>query len=314
MDLSRLLGNEALKARLAPSFDRKRTSHSYLLCGPAGSGRKTLATVMAAAFQCRDAAVPCGVCPQCRKVFGGIHPDVIIVDDAEKKHVPIDLIREMRSDAYIRPNEGAKKIYIIPRAQDMQEPAQNALLKIIEEPPPYGVFLLLAENAQRILPTVRSRCAELRLEPVPTDQALVWLTKKHPDKAADDLRAALRRSGGYLGQADTLLQKDMTLPQTEQFAKAFPSGNKVELVRLLCSMERLSRDALSAILRQWLELLADALLCRSGIAVSRQAAQLANACTAKNLMSASNLLQKAIACCDANVGSGHICGWLAANL
>lgn len=314
MEFAGFLGNAALKDRLSAAFDRGRTSHCYLLCGPAGSGKRTLAAIMAAALQCRSRSVPCGQCPQCRKVLGGNHPDVITVDDPDKKTVTVDRIREARSDAFIRPNEGNRKVYLIPRAQDMNEAAQNALLKVMEEPPPYGVFLLLTDNAEKLLPTVRSRCAELRLEPVPKSQALQWLAKKCPDVPSEDLQAAYLRSGGYLGQAFQILQGGLTLPQTEQFAAAFAAADRFALARLLCSMEKISREQMGSILRQWLQLITEALLCRSGVPGSRQAAALAAGRTAQALMNAANALEHARTCCEANVGVGHICGWLAVTL
>ena len=167
MEFNGFLGNAELKQRLSASFHAGRSSHCYLICGPEGSGKRTLAGILAAALQCEEASVPCGRCPACRKAMAGIHPDIITIDDPEKTIVPVTLIRQLQADAYIRPNEGQKKVYIIPRAQDMNESAQNALLKLIEEPPAYAVFLLIASNAAKLLPTVRSRCAELRLEPVP---------------------------------------------------------------------------------------------------------------------------------------------------
>ena len=233
MEFPGFLGNTALKQRLSASFDRGRTSHCYLLCGPTGSGKRTLAAIMAAALQCTEHPVPCMHCSQCRKVLGGNHPDVITVDDPDKKTVTVDMIRQARSDAFIRPNEGKKKVYLIPRAQDMNEAAQNALLKVMEEPPPYGVFLLLADNAEKLLPTVRSRCAELRLEPVPKAQAMAWLTQTHPDRSREDLEAVYLRSGGYLGQAAQLLQGSLTLPQTEEFAAAMAAGDRLALAKLL---------------------------------------------------------------------------------
>ena len=119
MNFDGFLGNGALKARLQESFRQGKTSHCYLLCGVEGSGRRTLALRMAAALECRDETNPgCGVCPACRKVLSGQHPDVITVDDTEHKNVAVDIIRQARSDVFIRPNEGRKKVYILPRGQD----------------------------------------------------------------------------------------------------------------------------------------------------------------------------------------------------
>ena len=174
MDFTGFLGNDAIKRRLSGAFASGRVAHSYLLCGPAGSGKHTLARILCAAMECEKdgAAVPCGVCPGCRKALAGIHPDVITVDDPDHKAMTVDPIRAARSDMFIRPNEGRRKIYVIPRGQDMNESAQNALLKILEEPPDYGAFLILSTNAERLLPTIRSRCAELQLGPVDEQTAL----------------------------------------------------------------------------------------------------------------------------------------------
>ena len=91
-----------------------------------------------------------------------IRDSICIVDDPEKKTIPVKLVRDACTDLYIRPNEGQRKIYLFPRAQDLNQQGQNVLLKSIEEPPPYGTFLLLAEHAEQLLPTIRSRCVELR--------------------------------------------------------------------------------------------------------------------------------------------------------
>ncbi len=314
MEFAGFLGNRELKARLSGSFAAGRASHAYLLCGPKGSGKRTLANILAAAFQCTEAAAPCGHCNQCRKVLGGIHPDVIIVDDPEKKILPVDLIREARTDAFLRPNEGKRKIYVIPRGQDMNENGQNALLKLIEEPPSYGVFLLLTDNAGKMLPTIRSRCAELRLEPVTRQEALTWLAEQHPGESRETLDSAVFRSGGYLGQAEELLRQGGMDPKTEEFVRAFGEKDRFALRRLLCSMEKMSRDKLGELLRQWLDLTAEAMTVRSGLPGTAQAVTIGRKRTLLELKMAADHLQKALQLCEANVGTGHLCGWLAVRL
>lgn len=310
MEFNGFLGNAELKQRLSASFQAGRSSHCYLICGPEGSGKRTLARILAAALQCEEASVPCGRCLTCRKTMAGIHPDVITIDDPEKVTVRVDLIRQLQADAYIRPNEGQKKVYLIPRAQDMNENAQNALLKLIEEPPAYAVFLLIATNTAKLLPTVRSRCAELRLEPVPQAEALPWLSRRFPDQPRETLQAACVRSGGYLGQAEALLQGAFYLPQTTEFAGAFAKKDTLELTKLLCGMEKLPRNKLSEILIQWRQLLADAMLVRSGLPGSPEAAAISRTRTGAELAAATQALQKAQEACTANIGTGHICGWL----
>jgi len=314
MEFAGFLGNSALKQRLTASFQSGRTSHCYMLCGPEGSGKQTLAQILAAALQCEGHSAPCGRCGPCRKVFANIHPDVVTIDDPEKKTVSVELIRQLQADAYVRPNEGIKKVYLIPRAMDMTDNAQNALLKLIEEPPSYAVFLLLTNNAEKLLPTVRSRAVELRLEPVPRTEALTWLQGKFPQEAPDSLQAAYLRSGGYLGQAAALLEGAIQLPQTTQFAHCYADRDRYGMTLLLCSLEKQPRDKLLEIFLQWKQLVTDALLVRSGIPGGPEAAQLGRTRSAADLASAARTLQTAMDHCAANVGTGHICGWLSVTL
>ncbi len=314
MEFNGFLGNQDLKRRLSASFQSGRSSHCYLLCGPVGSGKHTLAGILSAALQCEGASVPCGQCSSCRKARSGSHPDIITIDDPEKKTVSVDLIRQLQADAWIRPNEGRRKVYVIPRAQDMTENAQNALLKLIEEPPAYAVFLLLAENAEKLLPTVRSRCAELRLEPVSQAEAMAWLAAQFPDQSREALESALFRSGGYVGQGAELLRGAFYLPQTLEFAKAFGEKDLFALTMVLSAMEKQPRPKLQEILTQWRQLLTDAMVTRAGLPGSREAAAIGRSRTGADLAAAAALLQRAQDACAANIGGGHICGWLAAEL
>jgi DNA polymerase-3 subunit delta' len=315
MGFETLLGNQRLRARLDAAFARGAVSHCYLITGPEGAGKKTLARLLAAAMQCTGDHVPCGTCPQCRKVLGDVHPDVITVD-SDRKNVPVELIRQARADAFIRPNEGKKKVYILPRAQDLLEPAQNALLKIIEEPPPYGVFLLLCTNRDRLLPTIRSRCAELALEPLEEGQLLAELARRVPQSTPQARHQAVARADGFLGRALTLLETGTALaPQTEQFADAYAAADPLALLSVLVPMEKLDRQKLSDLLQQWLELLADALRVREGgKSLLPEAQTIGSRRTGSDLLAAITNLRQAIAWCEANVNTAHICGALAAEL
>ena len=143
-----------------------RLSHAYLITGPKGSGRHELARTLAQAMVCSGGQKPCGVCPHCKKVLAGIHPDVITVTFPEdKKEIPVDQIRAMRTDAYVLPNEAERKVYLIDPAGGMNEKAQNAFLKVLEEGPSYASFLLIAQTAGEVLVTVASRCEELSVTP-----------------------------------------------------------------------------------------------------------------------------------------------------
>ena len=312
MGFEMLLGNERLRENISRSIHRGHISHFYLISGPEGSGKHTLAQLMAAAILCQDDQRPCLKCAVCRKVLSGNHPDYITVDDPEKKSVPVDLIRQARADIFVRPNEADKKIYLFPRAQDMGVPAQNALLKILEEPPAYGVFFLLADNPEKLLPTIRSRCTELKMTALPQNLLRNHLQNLFPQADPADVDAAISRSGGYLGQAKQLLEEDaVRCPHTETFIQCFSTRDTMGLLHLLVPMERWKRDQFLSVLTRWEEALQNALVCRSGMqALSASVRQLSTARSSAELLSAIRHIQKAIDYTQGNVSVAAICGYL----
>lgn len=312
MKFDRLLGNEELKKRLTVSLAKGQLSHCFLICGPDGSGKHTLAQLLCAAMECTQDA-PCLSCPQCRKVLHGVHPDVITVDDPERASLPVKAVRAACADLYIRPNEGKRKIYIFPHAENLSPACQNTLLKCIEDPPKYGTFLLLSQSAERLLPTVRSRCVCLTLAPLPEKLLLSELAARFPQSTAAQRASAAARSEGYLGKAEAILRENTDiLPQSEAFLRAYRSGSRVELLRVLTPMEKLKREQLRPILLQWNELLASALTCRfGGLPMHPLCREVAAAHSASELLAASAAIRESLTMTEANVGSAHICGALA---
>ncbi len=311
MGFEALLGNRRIKENLTRSLHQERISHFYLIAGPAGSGKHTLARLLGAAILCQGEHKPCGACDPCRKVLRNTHPDFITVDDPEKKTVPVDLIRKAREDVYIRPNEAQRKIYLFPRGQDMRVEAQNALLKILEEPPAYGVFILLTDNPEKLLPTVRSRCTLLQLESLPEELLRPRLEQAFPQAQPQDITAAIGRSGGWLGQALALLENGAEAPQTAAFVKSYAARDRLGLLQILAPMERWKRDQLIPLLEQWITLLHEALLFRSGVqALSPAARVLGGARSAGELNSAIGILKKCVEYAQGNVSVAAICGYL----
>lgn len=311
MSFDALLGNERLKENIGRSIQSGRASHFYLISGPQGSGKHTLAQLLAAALLCENSKKPCLTCPHCRKVLSGNHPDFIPVQDPEHKNLPVKLVRQIRDEMFIRPNEGAKKIYMF--HQDMGIEGQNALLKVLEEPPAYGVFLILTENPDTLLPTIRSRCVHLALSGLSDELLKKALQKRFPDADPSDLSAAMTRSGGYLGQAIALLEGgSIFAPQSLSFAELYLRKDSLNLTLLLVSMEKMKRDQAAGIFQQWYAILHSALMCRSGMdSLAPHAREIAQSRSSRELLAAIETLQKAILYTKSNVSVAAVCGHLA---
>ena len=311
MAFEALLGNDRLKKNLAESLARGHISHFYLISGPEGSGKHTLAKLLAEAILCEGSRKSCGSCVHCRKMASGNHPDFITVEDPEHKNVAVKIVREIRDDMFIRPNEAEHKIYLFP--QELGLEGQNALLKILEEPPSYGVFLLLTDNPDKLLPTVRSRCTELKMQSLEGKVIRNQLRLDFPNAQEEDIQAAIYRSGAFLGQARKLLEEgDQLPPQTEQFVEGFCRKDALLLTQLLVPMEKWKRDALAELLQSWLEILESALASRTGVeTVSSLARQIAQQRSAGDIRQAVWTLKKARDHTLSNVSPAAVCGWLA---
>jgi hypothetical protein len=182
--------------------DIRRLAHATVVAAAGREESLRCAGRLAAAVVCRSSGpLPCGVCPACRKAMAGIHPDVIRVKRPEddkgrpKKEIQVDQIRQMAMDAVVLPNESERKVYLIEDADSMNVPAQNAALKLLEEPPAGVYFLLCVTNPAKLLPTVRSRCAEWNCSggEEERDPALQKLAEEFLHKVASRDRAELFR-------------------------------------------------------------------------------------------------------------------------
>lgn len=160
-------GNAALKQDLRAALAR-RFPQTVLLCDPAGASGEALAEALAAALLCTGRTPPCGSCPACAKLRADAHPDLIVIDEGEGE-IKVEAARRIRDEAAVRPNEGGRKVFLLRHADRMNPAAQNALLKVLEEPPRDVFFILTAAQPGVILQTIRSRCTIYHLEPPAED-------------------------------------------------------------------------------------------------------------------------------------------------
>ena len=218
------LGNGQLISRLKRDIASGRLAHAYIIEGAKGCGKKTLAKLICQAVSCGDTNAPCMKCTSCDKIERWQSPDVISVKPEDGKvQLGVDVIRRVREEAVFAPIDLPKKFYIITEADAMNPQAQNALLKILEEPPSHVMFLLLSENADMLLSTVRSRAPILRLEALPDEIIKAKLSEISGEKkgeANEALTAIVKLSRGSLGTAIKLLSSEDSSDAIEIYKKA----------------------------------------------------------------------------------------------
>lgn len=204
-----ILGNEMVKDHFKRAIENHKISHAYILTGEAGMGRKSIANAFAMTLLCeKGGSEPCMSCHSCKQVMSGNHPDLIYVTHEKPGSIGVDDVREQINDTImIRPYSSYYKIYIVDEAEKMTVQAQNALLKTIEEPPSYAVIILITTNQEAFLPTILSRCVQMKLKPLKDFTIKSYLTQNlHiPEKNADICAAFAR---GNLGKAIHLSSSD----------------------------------------------------------------------------------------------------------
>ncbi len=262
-----VVGNRALCERLASDILCRRLSHAYIIEGAKGSGKHTLAYQIAAALSCEkkddgDLPLPCGLCPSCKKILSGNSPDLIFVQkDPTKTRLGVDIIRSVREDVRLLPNDTDHKVYVIEDAHIMNDQAQNAFLLTLESPPPYVVFLLLCEDSGALLETVRSRAPELKMQSLTADEVEKYICSM--DERAKELRKNLPQefadiltvSSGSIGQALELLDDKKREPITarrslaKEFISALESRSPKAGVQIISRLPQ-KRDELLLCLEQ----------------------------------------------------------------
>ncbi len=178
---------EKTAGRFSEMAEQKRLPHAVILEGSEPEDLSRLAQKISQTAVCTAlSGIPCGKCRDCRKAVKAVHPDIITIreQDSRRRTISVDLIRQYRADAFIKPNEADRKVYILPDADTMTREAQNALLKTLEEPPDYLLFLLLCSSSASLLPTIRSRSQTYSL------MGTTSFTEEELDEAESIARAA----------------------------------------------------------------------------------------------------------------------------
>ena len=183
MNFNHFLGNEKVKEQISFLLNSGRLPHAIILEGETGIGKRTLAREIAAALVCRSGvSKPCYECTQCQKAEKGYHPDIFeYKPKGGARSFHVETVRNVINDVYVAPNEADYKVYILCNAHFMNDSAQNALLKVLEEPPSYAVFILTVENKSSMLETVLSRSVVLSLEGVDADSGAELIANKNED-------------------------------------------------------------------------------------------------------------------------------------
>ena len=206
IDIEFTLSRPMMK-RFLQSLENDRLKHAYLVLGPEGAGKRAFAQVAAAAINCVGASRPCGTCPSCIQTYANAFADLHRYVPT-KKIIPVDDMRALISELANRPNSAQYKICIIEHAELMNDSSQNCLLKTLEEPLGNTVFFLLADSADGLLPTIRSRCTPIEMNAVSDDELTAYLSKKYPQALDKDVHSAVALADGVLGMAEKLLADD----------------------------------------------------------------------------------------------------------
>lgn len=295
MQFKGFVGNADVKEQLSSLVDSGRMPHALLIEGPSGSGRRTLARIAAQAAVCSHpdrAARPCGICSHCIKAQAGTHPDISFFGGSERaRSFSIKTVRELREEGYRRPNEAECRVFVLINAQAMGTEAQDALLRIIEEPPKHLRFILTCQSRFQLLETIRSRTFALAVKGVTEAEAMPLLQQKFPSSDEQDLQTLVRLYGGCLGQIEQALEdgkwKD-GLQLAPRIADALLAPGEMPLLKETSALPK-DPVLVAGVLRELRFLFRDALAVKCGqqerLAPSPETAdKLAAALTAQHLV------------------------------
>jgi len=234
----RIFGNDETRARIGAAIEGGRMPHAFLLLGPSGSGKHTLAKEISAALNCEgdSSSLPCGRCSFCKRIYDGNFTDLkILSKPKDKATVGVSAVKELREDMFLSATESDYKIYVFADAECMTVEAQNALLKVLEEPPSGVIIILLSTEGDKILTTIKSRAQTVNMSRFHQEALKDILIKISPEarelelREPEKLEAAVMGADGRIGEALRLLDKRLSAEQSEA---------REDVLRLIGSIKR----------------------------------------------------------------------------
>lgn len=243
-DLDSIIGHESVVEHLKSAVYLNKVSHAYILNGEKGAGKKTIAAAFAKTLQCECENVlerPCGRCRSCIQAESGNHPDIIWVRHEKTVSIGVDDVREQLVNSLpIKPYSSRYKIYIVDEAEKLTVQAQNAMLKSIEEPPAYGIILLLTTNANQFLPTILSRCVCLNLRPIASRKIEKYLMENY--KIVDyQAKFAAAFSQGRLGRAISIATADDFMEFKDEVVHVLRYIDEMEITEIVAAVKEATK-------------------------------------------------------------------------
>lgn len=237
-----VIGHKEIIDYIQNAVQQNKVSHAYILNGERGSGKKLLANLFAMTLECQnhESVEPCYECHSCKQIISGNNPDVIRITHEKPNTISVDDIRQqINNDIMIKPYANPYKIYIVPNADLMTVQAQNAILKTIEEPPEYAVIFLLTENAEMLLPTIRSRCVMLKLRNIKDKLIKKYLMEQMeiPDYQANICASFAQ---GNMGKAIMLASSEHFNEIKEEVVQLLKYISEMELPEVIQAVKKIS--------------------------------------------------------------------------
>lgn len=249
---NKIIGHEDIKRYFSKAIKSEKVSHSYIFEGPEGIGKKSIAQAVAKSLLCQGEDKPCGKCKACLLLEAGNHPDLIYVEK-DNKTTKIDTVREkLVKNMDVKPYQGPYKIIVVTEADTLTIEGQNAMLKTIEEPPSYGIVILITQNLAKLLPTIKSRCIHLRFSPLPYQDILEYLAPYQLSERQTEIYAQFAE--GSIGIAKKLIEDESFLEDRKKGVDLLLKLQKADLmnmydlVKVICD----EKEFISSMLHFWL--------------------------------------------------------------